>query len=229
MKNWINQNSRRGFPRFVLGLLLIAAAGAGPAAADSKALTVQEISDKVEAAQAGALDSQMNISMEMKDALSGQIQKLEGIVQMKAPDKIFVHYTKPSEQFLYMGSGMVKMYQPDQKTVYEQKGSEAAPIYLGVGRELKKYMEISKVSILQDNDSEVRLSFTPRDKVAAGFDSMKVFIHKKDWWPYQMEVEAASGKTTARFSNFSFNKGLKDSLFEFKAPQGVETVQGVIF
>ncbi len=188
-----------------------------------KELTVAEISKNVQAAQEAAKDSQMDLVMEMKDTLSGAVQKSKGKVQMKSPDKIFVHYTQPAEQFLYVGGNLSQMYQPDQKTVYQQrqgKGKNAAPVYLGIGKQLKKYIEISKVTLAKNSGDEVELLFIPNDKMDAGFDKMRVMIHKKDWWPYQIEMETPSMNTKAKFSNLSFNQGLKDSLFQFTPPEG---------
>jgi len=197
-----------------------------------KELTVADVSKKVQEAQVAAQDAQMDLSMEMKDTLSGAQQKSKGTVKMKFPDKIFVHYTQPSEQFLYVGGSLTQMYQPDQKTVYRQhngKGKDAAPVYLGIGKQLKKYIEISKVTLAQNSDSEVVLLFIPNDKMTAGFDKMRVRIHKKDWWPYQIEMETPSMNTKAIFSNLSFNKNLKESLFQFTMPQGVQVVEGSVF
>lgn len=197
-----------------------------------KELTVAEISQKVQAAQEATQDSQMELEMKMKDTLSGAEQKSKGRVLMKAPDKIFAHYTQPTEQFLYVGGSLTQMYQPDQKTVYQQhtgKGKNAAPVYLGVGKQLKKYIEISKVTIAKDSGGEVELLFIPGDKMTAGFDKMRVWIHKKDWWPYQIEMETPSMNTQAKFSNFSFNQGLKDSLFQFTPPKGAQVVEGSVF
>ena len=197
-----------------------------------KELTVAEISKNVQAAQEAAKDSQMDLAMEMKDTLSGAVQKSKGKVQMKSPDKIFVHYTQPAEQFLYVGGHLSQMYQPDQKTVYQQrqgKGKDSAPVYLGIGKQLKKYIEISKVTLVKNSGDEVELLFIPNDKMDAGFDKMRVTIHKKDWWPTQIEMETPSMNTKAKFSNLSFNQGLKDSLFQFTPPKGAQVVEGSVF
>ena len=206
--------------------------GAAIAGASKKDLTVAEITQKVEEAQAAMKDVQMELSMEMKDTLSGAQQNSRGLVKMKSPDKIYVHYTKPSEQYLYIGAKLVQMYQPDQKTVYQQqkgKGKNAAPVYLGVGKELKKYVKISKVSLYKNSDNEVGLLFEPKDSMEAGFDKMKVLIHKKDWWPYQIEMETPSMNSKAKFSNFSFNKGIEADVFDFKPPKDAQVVDGAVF
>jgi outer membrane lipoprotein carrier protein len=201
--------------------------------ADStKDLSVDQVSKNVEQAQASIQDVQMDLKMEMKDSLSGNQQKLSGKVKIKSPNMIYVHYTQPSEQFLYSDGDLVQMYQPAQKMVYQQhsgKGQSAnAPIYLGVGKELKKYIGISRVSIIENSDSQVGLLFIPLVQ-DAGFDKMRVYIHKKDWWPYRMEVETPAMTTKADFSNISFNGGLKDSLFQFTPPKSAQVVEGAVF
>lgn len=227
MKNWTKVAI--GCQLLAVIFLIFGSAFAGDK--PKKDLSVKEIAQKVEDAQGAMQDLQMDLEMQMKDALSGSQQEMKGVVDIKSPDKMFVHYTHPTEQFLYIGGTLIQMYQPDQKTVYQQMNGDSknAPIYLGVGKQLKKYIDISKVSVIKNSDSEVGLLLLPHDTMTAGFDRMKVFIHKKDWWPYQMEVETPSNSTKANFTHLAFNKGLKDSLFQFTPPKGAQIVEGAIF
>lgn len=248
MKNWTKKISHheghevhkvRQKPSLVVSVLSISfvafvtfVVGAVFAGSAEKAMTAQEISKKVEEAQSKMSDAQMSLEMEMKDSLSGVQQKMRGVVKMKSPDRIYVHYSQPEEQFLYIDGKMAQMYQPSLKTVYRQasgKDKDSAPVYLGVGKQLKKYMVTSKVSVLKETGDEVSLLLVPKDKMSAGFDRMTVFIRKKDWWPQRMEMETPAMSTKVRFSNFSFNKGLAEELFKFTAPKGVEVVDGTIF
>ncbi len=87
-------------------VLALMAFGSLLRAQDKKVLSVKDVSDLVEAAQLAALDAQMDLRMEMKDSLSGQTQNYEGKVFTKSPGKVYVHYTKPEEQFLYVGPGL---------------------------------------------------------------------------------------------------------------------------
>src|SRR5579872_2805728 len=184
MKKWIKTIIGKSFALVTLFLVMSVANASAeePSKKESAAkkdLTVADVTQKVEEAQAAAQDAQMDLQMEMKDSLSGAQQNSKGAVKMKFPDKIFVHYTQPSEQYLYIGGSLTQMYQPDQKTVYQQhtgKGENEAPVYLGVGKQLKKYVEISNVTLFKNSDSEVGLLFIPKDKITAGFDKMKVLI-----------------------------------------------------
>jgi outer membrane lipoprotein-sorting protein len=224
------------FNKTNLGLVSLAvifmALGSAIRAEEKTALTVKDVSDLVEAAQLAALDAQMDLRMEMKDALSGQTQNYEGKVFTKSPGKVFVHYTKPEEQFLYVGAEGSQMYQPSEKMDYVQqgaKGKDTKPVYLGVGQELKRYIDISKVKIVSENGDEVVLDFTPLDKDQSGFDHMKVTIRKKDWWPTQVEITTPAMVNKARFSQIVLNKGLKDEIFSFTPPKDAQIVQGDIF
>jgi outer membrane lipoprotein-sorting protein len=198
---------------------------------DVPLLTVPEVSEKVEDAQESVNDVQMKLEMTMKDSLSGQEMHQNGLIQIKSPDKVYVHYDKPNEQFLYMNGDSMQMYQPAQKTVYAQKnakGKDNSPFYLGVGRALKKYINVSRVSIIENSGDGVVLLFIPLDD-NQGFDRMKVWIRKKDWWPYRMEVETPSATTRAEFKDFVFNKGIADNLFKFTPPQDAQVVEGGAF
>jgi outer membrane lipoprotein carrier protein len=220
MKKWIK-------PALLLSLPALACYGA-----DSRpAASVEKVTQRIVAAQEGVRDVRMDLDMDMKDSLSGSTEKVRGTIQIKAPDMVFVHYTKPTQQFLYMNGGLAQMYQPDQKMVFQQreaKGKGAEPLFLGVGKELSRYFGISRVSIIQDSDSVVGLLLIPFVQ-DAGFDKMRVYVHKKDWWPYEMDVETPSMTTRARFSHYAFNQGLKDSLFQFTPPKSAQVVEGTVF
>ncbi|HET9870717.1 MAG TPA: outer-membrane lipoprotein carrier protein LolA [bacterium] len=194
-------------------------------------LSLDQILDKVEAAQAAAQDVQMDLKTRMRDTMSGQTQEVQGVAMLKAPDLVYVHYQKPTEQFLYIDGALAQMYQPAQKMVYRQQaapGSPDAPVYLGVGRELKHYADLSRVSIDHQSGDEVTLLFLPKS-TDAGFDRMRVTIRKKDWWPVRLEVETPALETRCEFSNFKFDQGLDPGLFVFTRPKGVDVVEGAIF
>ena len=91
--------------------------------APPSALTVDQIAQKVEDAQAGAQDVQMDLKMRMQDVLSGQTQEVQGAVKLKNPNLVYAHYLKPNEQFLYINGDLAQMYQPSQNTVYRQKSA----------------------------------------------------------------------------------------------------------
>jgi len=196
-------------------------------AGSDKKLSVEEILARVDEAQTKVSDAQMDLSMEMKDTLSGSERKMKGTVRLKDPDLVLVHYKVPEEQFLYIGGKKAQLYDPGQKMVYLQSGS--APVYVGVGKQLKQYVKVCKVSILKDSGDEVGLLFSPKDRIAAGFDKMKVYVRKSDGWPKSLEMETPSLRTKARFSNFKFDQGLSADLFKFTPPKGVEVVDGAIF
>ncbi|HVM32517.1 MAG TPA: outer-membrane lipoprotein carrier protein LolA [bacterium] len=200
----------------------------GPAADNPPALTVEAIAQKVADAQSAAQDVQMDLKMRLQDALSGQVQEVQGLVKLKNPDLIYAHYTKPSEQFLYINGTLAQMYQPAQNMVYRQQAADGTPVYLGVGQELKRYCSTCKVLIDGESGDEVTLRFTPKAP-GGSFDKMKVTIRKKDWWPVRMEVWTPSMVTRAEFSNFKFDQGLDAQLFHFTRPKGADLVEGAIF
>jgi outer membrane lipoprotein-sorting protein len=223
-----NLNSRI-FTSFVF--LFLATASDNWAQDAKVTLTVDGISQKVAEAQSKVQDVQMDLTMQMQDVLSGKTQQVEGSVKLKSPNLVYAHYRKPSEQFLYIDGDLIQMYQPGQNMVYQQKapeGAGAGPIYLGVGQELKRYIDISRVSIIQNSSDQVVLLFIPKSSDAA-FTRMKVSIHKKDWWPYRMEVETPALVTKSEFSNFRFNQGIDSKVFQFVTPRGADVVQGAIF
>jgi outer membrane lipoprotein-sorting protein len=231
MKSWIKTvKCSKRIGHILCSIIILA--GWAPVLGESKSklLSVEDVIQKVEESQGRIQDVQMDVRMEMKDTLSGTKQNMEGVIKVKPPNNVLAHYSKPTEQILYISENLIQMYQPNQQMVYQQKSPEGknTPVYLGVSKELKKYASVSRVSIAHDSDNEVVLLFVPLSE-NSGFTKMKVSIRKKDWWPFQMEVETTSGSTKARFSNFVFDQGIKDKAFKFKPPKDAQVVEGVIF
>lgn len=195
-------------------------------------LSVAEISRRVDAAQAAMKDVRMDLKMEMKDSLSGTKQQVRGEVVMKNPGRVFVRYTHPTEQYLYISGGLIQMFQPAQNMVYKQKASPAGkggePAYLGVGHELKEYMAISRVSVVQETSEEVTLLLVPKIQGAL-FERMRVVINKRTWWPVQVRMQSPSVETKATFQKFRFDTGVEDSTFEFTPPDEAQIVEGAVF
>jgi len=96
-----------------------------------KPLSVNDVTQKVQDAQDAAEDIQMRIENNMKDTLSGQEKHFHGTVQIKSSDKVFIHYEKPDEQFLYINGKSTRMYVPDQNTVYHQDAGRGQPFTWG--------------------------------------------------------------------------------------------------
>ncbi|MGH7739368.1 MAG: LolA family protein [bacterium] len=215
---------------WLLAVLMAAAcAPLSKVSADSgSGWTLQQVCQKVEAAQTQAQDVQMDLKMRMRDTLSGQTQEVQGEVDLKSPNLVYAHYRKPTEEFLYVDGEVALMYRPDQKMVYRQKSAGAEPVYLGVGRELKGYVKTCRVSMDRNSGNQVELLFKPKDSNAA-FTSMKVTVDTKNWWPVRVEVETPALNTQAEFSHFRFNQGLSAKLFQFTRPKGVDLVEGAIF
>ncbi|GEM_PF-2062731 len=186
--------------------------------------SVKEVLDKIERVQTDVKNVQMDLRMEVKDHVSGQKQSTRGKVVMKNPGKAFVHYLKPTEQFLYIDGKDMQMYLPDQGTVYKQEADRSQPTYIGVGKQLKRYSATSQVSIIKDSDKEVVLLFIP-ENADATFERMKVTIQKKLWWPSRVEIETASMKTVAEFLKPVFDQVIDDSVFKFEVPPGANVVE----
>lgn len=222
-------------------LWLLSSAAGSPLAAKAKGgdkkkeggeapLTVQEVSRRMEEAQASVKDVQFLLKGEYVDTLSGEKDRLEARVAIRHPDRAFAHYTRPFEQFLYLDAKSVRIYHPEQKTVYvqEESGGSKGRLEIGVGREIARYMNKSRVSIIKDSKDSLVLLFIPKSD-ELGFESLKLTVDKTLWWPVSMEMETPSLAYRASFSDYRFNQNLPDTTFEFTPPEDAQVVEGAVF
>lgn len=155
-----------------------------------------------------------------------QTEKGDGAVWFKKGGKMLWHYKKPEEQKIILDGKNLWIYLPAEKQVMKNNFS-AVPqhIVVDIFRGRINIQERFSVTLLSQEPRSVVLELVPKQydptvkKLRLWYDIEKRYITKT-------ELEDDLGtRTILSFLKTAINKGIKDSIFEFTPPKGVEVFE----
>jgi outer membrane lipoprotein carrier protein len=156
----------------------------------------------------------------------GQSQKAEGSVSIKKPGKMKWEYKAPDHQVLVSNKQGLWLYLPDEKQVTKMKSqsiysSNTPALFLAGRGKLTESFTIGKVT--EENGIYIA-ELIPRDKVQS-LSKMVLLADKKNFQIVGSRVyDSLGNRTEMLFSNIETNPNLKEKLFQFKVPKGVELI-----
>lgn len=213
---WLRPRSKADMRQRLLFLLLFSAA---------LPLQAQSARQQLDAFARGLKTASVPFQQIVTGPNGEKVQVLQGVMQMKSPNRFRWEYSKPDVQLIVADGRKVWIYEPDLKqvTVKSQDAlNQDNPLSaLSSPEALDRFYTISELPSKQGVQwlqlLPKRPESSPFDKAWLGFDanglrSMRLFDN------------------LGQVSEFSFgtwkrNAAIADSRFRFMAPEGVETVQ----
>lgn len=177
------------------------------------------------------------ISFTQRSSIKGFGEKVfEGKLFIKKPKMIRWDYSKPLKQNIYINGKTAILYIPDQKQAIKQDLSrhpDAEPA-LGLLTNIEKWRDtfvIKSDEALSPGPSpaggeggQIRLILSPKNM--ATVEKVSVEIDKESYLINKLTIFEKSGnKVSFNFSNIKTNNSLKDKLFDFMIPKGVEILE----
>lgn len=188
--------------------------------------TLEDIINKVQENYENTTDLEANFTQESLIKTMDKIEKSEGKVYIKRHGKMRWDYKKPKRQEIVIDDGIIWMYQPEQKQVLKAPFSESpqnrTPVSFlyGVGR-LKDDFEIK----LSRGSKNYILGLTPKG-MKGNIEKIFLEVDSKEFNIISFSLfDIYGNKTTITFKDIKVNKGLKDSIFHFKVPEGVRVIE----
>ncbi|MDD5434471.1 MAG: outer membrane lipoprotein chaperone LolA [Nitrospira sp.] len=191
--------------------------------------TTEEIMSKLQSTYSSIND--FTISFTQHSSIKGFGEKVfEGKLYIKRPKMIRWDYSKPAKQNIYINGKTAILYIPDQKQAIKQDLSrhpDAEPA-LGLLSNIEKWQDIFLIKGDASTGDRFRINLTPKnmltvEKVLVEIDKETFLINKLTI--FEKNGENAGNKVSFNFSSINTNSGLKDKLFEFKIPKGVEVLE----
>jgi outer membrane lipoprotein carrier protein len=155
----------------------------------------------------------------------GRIQKDEGVVKFKKPDKMKWEYL--SGQQVISDGKRIWFYMPDEKRVITADlktafSTETPSNFLsGMG----KLTEEFNVSIKSSSKEIICLNLDPKTPIE-NLKELVICVDKKDFLVRSSTVvDNLGNETEIEFKEIQVNRGIEDREFEFKIPQDVEVIE----
>ena len=188
--------------------------------------TIDEIVNKVQETYDNAQDLEATFIQESFIKMMNKVEKSEGKVYIKKPGKMRWDYKKPKKQEIVIEGGIIWIYQPEQRQVMkapfsnDPRNRTPVSFLYGVGR-LKDDFEIK----LSKGSSNYIMALTPKG-AKGNIEKIFLEVDSNDYTIQSFSLfDIYGNKTTITFKDIKVNKGLKDSLFHFKVPEGVRVIE----
>ena len=161
-----------------------------------------------------------------------------GRFYIKKPGRLRWDYIEPATEEIYVNKDDVKMYVPEHKQVLVGKltymAASQAPLQLlqGVAK-LDEEFDIEPTANTERGAGGIPLvSLTPKQGRAEperAIQKIVIEVQPKTYFLKTIALHEVSGNVaTFEFSELKPNSGLKDDLFDFKAPADVEIVRAPV-
>ena len=157
-------------------------------------------------------------------------RRASGRVYFLKPSEMRWNYLEPEEKEVYLSRERIHIYLPGRNQVIEQTLNDAMPgvaparLFMGV-EELVGSFSVSADCAHEDVENAYCLRLTPKKNKAISVEEILLWVGKKDFLPLRTESRDVLGnRTTISFRNGEANIPLKEELFQFQVPPGVEVI-----
>ncbi|MCX6339415.1 MAG: outer membrane lipoprotein carrier protein LolA [Candidatus Aureabacteria bacterium] len=213
-------------------VLLIVAAGAGIPwpASDAADLDTAGILKKMEEAGTRFTTLQADFRQERIYSLFDEKRESSGTIFYKKPSAMLWKYNPPDNTMIYLKERRALMYLPDIKQAQKislAQDRKTETLLIGFGNTAEEIRRNFTVVSSPGGKGRYTLDLTPKtDELASHFQRLRLVIDGERWLPVRSErFERGGDRTVFTFSNFKVGVTLKDELFDFKVPAGVEVVE----
>jgi len=221
----------------VCSLLILAPAYAADEDRDDKALReVQEVVKKVQARYEKTRDLQADFKQSTKIEGFATPISSSGRVYIKKPGRLRWDYLDPNVEEIYVKKDEVMMYIPEHQQVLvgklTQMAASQAPLQLlqGVAK-LDEEFEVEPTPDGTRGAGGVPLvtllpKQTAESERVGTLNRIVLELQPKTYFIKTVSIHEISGNvSTFEFTNLKPNQGLKNDLFQFTVPAGVEVVK----
>ncbi len=188
-------------------------------------VSTEEIMDRLQSAYRDVKD--ITIHFTQKTSVQGFEEKVfEGRLYIKRPKLIRWDYSKPVKQNIFITGEKMTLYLPEEgqaivQTISDHPDAEPA---MGLLSNIEKWEDLFTIKGEGEDADSFRIELRPKTMLLV--EKVSVAISKETFYLNEMTLFEKSGnKVTFHFSGTKTNSGLKDSLFDFKIPKGVEVLE----
>ncbi len=161
-----------------------------------------------------------------RSGLLGRELLEEGVVSIKRPGRMRWEYREPEEKLFISDGETFYFYVPEDRQVIVQEQDEqrslAARLLFGHGGLLDEF-EASLDEPFEEGVLRVRL--VPRTE-SAELERAFIDVEPSGRVRSILLEDLQGNRTRFRFEDVRENEGLKDELFDFEVPKGVEVIRG---
>ena len=207
-------------------LLLAVLLAAGSAAPAEDSGLAESLVKRIEERQASTTDLVARFVQSYRSGLLGRELVERGVVSIKRPGRMRWEYQDPEEKLFISDGETFYFYVPEDKQVIVQEQDEqrslAARLLFGQGGLLEEFEALLEEPF---EEGVLRVRLTPR-REDAELERAFIDVEPSGLVRSILLEDVQGNRTQFRFEELRENTGLKDELFRFEVPSGVEVIRG---
>ncbi len=174
-------------------------------------------------------DYQADFSQEAVLKLGQTTEKAFGKIYVKKPDMMRWDYDKPRRQQIIINKSEIIIYVPDEKQVMKDRVPQGSVNMTSFITNIARIREDFNIAFYQNkkepNSGRYFLELTPK-KEGMNIAKAVLDVSENDFLILKLSITDLQGNiTNVSFLNIRIDAGIKDSLFAFKIPKGVEVIE----
>jgi outer membrane lipoprotein carrier protein len=175
-------------------------------------------------------DAQMHFQQSYTDALRGTKRSEQGEIYLSNNGKVRWVYRSPVRKDFIFNGTHAYFYEPDfaQVTLFENFAGSPLAQTLGAlwGQgQLEKHFTLTKITPATAEKNVIILELSPKEALS-GVQSVELHIDAENFLVKQSKLLDPLGNATVyEFKNFKKVKSLKNDIFDFTIPEGVNVLR----
>lgn len=193
------------------------------------AAELKDVVDNLQQRYEKIKDYQADFSQEAVLKLGQTTEKAFGKIYIKKPDMMRWDYDKPRRQQIIINKSEIIIYVPDEKQVMKDRVPQGSVNMTSFITNIARIREDFNIAFYQNkkepNSGRYFLELTPK-KEGMNIAKAVLDVSENDFLILKLSITDLQGNiTNVSFLNIRIDAGIKDSLFAFKIPKGVEVIE----
>ncbi len=195
----------------------------------ASATELKDVLDNLQKRYEKIKDYQADFSQEAVLKLGQTTEKAFGKIYIKKPDMMRWDYDKPRRQQIIINKSEIIIYVPDEKQVMKDRAPQGSINMTSFITNIARIREDFNIAFSQNkkepNSGKYFLELTPK-KEGMNITRAVLDVSEKDFLIEKLSITDLQGNiTNVSFSDIKIDAGIRDSLFTFKIPKGVEVIE----
>ena len=212
-----------------IGIFCLAAAVLAGGTAGRADMTVEDVLAGMERAGKSLTTLKCDFRQVRVYSLFDEKRESSGTIYYKRPERMLWRYAAPDSSEIYINGERALMYLPDIRQVQRislLKDRKTRSLLIGFGNSAVEIRRNFSARLLRSGGETYTIELTPKAGTkSSGMLRLEMTVDGKSWLPVKtIRFEPGGDRTIFTFSNVKTNVPLKDSLFEFRIPEGTEVV-----
>ncbi|HHT9153946.1 MAG TPA: LolA family protein [Candidatus Hypogeohydataceae bacterium YC40] len=196
---------------------------------------LESVLDEIERASGNFTSMEAEVTYTRSIVLLDEEDVSYGKVQYKKPKKLRMEFKSPKDEVDIADGECLWIYHPQGKQVEKYrlaKGDTKELDFFQFGYEgsVKTAKENYVIELVSGGGGDMPyiLKLTPKEmNPPPQYSEIRLWIEEGPWLPVRMELYESGGEVINRIElrDIKLNKTLKESLFQFTVPEGVEVVE----